>query len=1028
MATLYWGGGSNAWDGFTVTGRWYTNPGRTILSTRAPSAEDDVIFDSASSSGLGYTVTISTGAVCKSCNISGPTSGVVTIAGSAAWFIYGDLTFAATGVSRTYTGSVYFQSTASQTCTTNGTQLTTGQVFINCVGGTFNLGSSLVCGQLTLSAGTFNTNGYLVNCGGFFAQPSVASAVNLGSSTFFVSNFGNFLLNDFVSFNAGTSTIQFLTSAGSFGTQGSNTVTFNNVTCGSGIIISNIYGNNVYNNFTLGALSAGTGLVTINVYGNQTINGTFTITGLSPTRRYFLRSNQPGATRTFNVAAVSALSDVDFMDIAVTGASAPWSGTRLGNALGNSGITFSAGVNKYIAAGTISSSWTATIWTTTSGGTASVNDFPLAQDDVIIDNAGLNSGTTLTLAAFNVKSINTSSRTNGVTLNINNPTIMYGDFILNGTSTFTSGSGTMSFFARSAATLNTGGRNIGGVTINSPGGTITLGGSLNCGFGTINLEQGTFDTANNTVTCNSITTVSVSYTPTRTYTFGSSTLNATTGVGSSGNSSGLTVTANTASIVSTSSFVTLGFSGITASFGSALMSSSSVNPNFYGNTTYGTLTVPSQTSTTGVLFAVLYGNVTVTGTFDLGAGGSVTQRRTYVSEPPGVQRTITAGTVVGLSDIDFKDIVAAGTGTWTGGTRIGDCGNNSGIGFDAPKTVYWNLTGTQNWSSTGWALTSGGSPAANNFPLAQDTAVFDDAGAATQITVNTGWNIGTIDFSARTTVVTWSGSQVSYIHGNVTYGSGVTNLYTGTYFFRGSSTQTFTTAAKGGNSINIDNPSCDFRHGDAFLSSAASITITRGSYSTQNYNVTCSSITSSNSNTRTINFGTSTISCAGTGPINFDNSSGLTFSGASSSISLTNASNKSFLGGGLTFGTVTNNNGTTANTLSVGGSNTFATLANGAFQQLVFTSGTTQTINNFTYTGNVSNVVRIYTSVPGLRATLTRAIGFWYAGANSTDGGNNSGWAFSSGGSTNYVYIKDISVFPIYVPPPVTANFLLLFE
>jgi hypothetical protein len=50
--------------------------------------------------------------------------------------------------------------------------------------------------------------------------------------------------------------------------------------------------------------------------------------------------------------------------------------------------------------------------------------------------------------------------------------------------------------------------------------------------------------------------------------------------------------------------------------------------------------------------------------------------------------------------------------------------------------VYWNLAGSQNWSATGWASTSGGSPALSNFPLAQDTAVFDNAGAAGTVTLN----------------------------------------------------------------------------------------------------------------------------------------------------------------------------------------------------------------------------------------------------------------------------------------------------
>ena len=72
-------------------------------------------------------------------------------------------------------------------------------------------------------------------------------------------------------------------------------------------------------------------------------------------------------------------------------------------------------------------------------------------------------------------------------------------------------------------------------------------------------------------------------------------------------------------------------------------------------------------------------------------------------------------------------LVAAGSVAtpWTG-TRLGDGLNNNNITFDAPKTVYWNLAGTQNWSATGWATTNNGAPAANNFPLPQDTATFTE--------------------------------------------------------------------------------------------------------------------------------------------------------------------------------------------------------------------------------------------------------------------------------------------------------------
>jgi len=51
-------------------------------------------------------------------------------------------------------------------------------------------------------------------------------------------------------------------------------------------------------------------------------------------------------------------------------------------------------------------------------------------------------------------------------------------------------------------------------------------------------------------------------------------------------------------------------------------------------------------------------------------------------------------------------------------------------------------------------------------------------------------------------------------------------------------------------------------------------------------------------------------------------------------------------------------------------------------------------------------VVRWYTSIPGQRATLATTTSA--VGANSVDGGNNSGLTFT-GSSPDYFYVKDIA-------------------
>jgi hypothetical protein len=482
----------------------------------------------------------------------------------------------------------------------------------------------------------------------------------------------------------------------------------------------------------------------------------------------------------------------------------------------------------------------------------------------------------------------------------------------------------------------------------------------------------------------------------------------------------MTVNAGTSTITVTSNGGNFGFVGQTLTWNNVSFTSSSSgsrqNFSFFGTNTINNLTFTASIAN-GVNLINLNGNLTTTGTLAFGGGASATQRMGVISATPGTQRTITAATVTGLTDIDFRDIAAAGASAPWSGTRLGNCQGNSNITFVAGTNKYWNLAGTQNWTATAWATSSGGTPAANNFPLAQDTCVFDDAGSAGTVNINGNWNIGTISAGGRTSAWTLTGSEAPIIYGGVTYGSGVTSTASGNWQFSGTSTQTFTTAGKTlANAITINNPSCLFQHGDAYTTTG-SITVTSGSYTTQNYNITTPGIASNNINTRAITLGTSTLTFSAS--MNLATSTGLTFSGASSTINMSATGTKTFSGSGQTFGTVSSTGGTTS-PLTITGSNTFGTLTNSARTYLIFTSGTTQNVTNFTYSGASGSVVRWYTSIPGQRATLKGNSGA--IGTNSVDGGNNSGLTFT-GTSPDYFYVKDIAYSPNVIP----SNFFMLF-
>jgi hypothetical protein len=998
MATKYWRGGAGTWDATTAT-NWSDTSGGAGGAI-APCALDDVIFNSASNA-TAYTVTIAAGAVCRSLNIAGPAAGNVTVAGTGAFGIFGSLTLAATGITRTYTGAITFRSTTiGNTITTNGISLASAIVFDG-VGGAWTLGSAFTTsGNFTFNNGTFSTSNFALSFSSFVGATGTKT-LNLGSSTVTASQISNI---SGLTLNAGTSTINITNLTPTLGGAAFSGATFYNVafTNASPATSIAIYGSNTFNNLSFVTTTLA-GSVAIFLTGNQTINGTLQISGSGAISRYFLRSDIYGVTRTITCNAISALTDIDFRDITVLGTSSPWSGTRLGNGLGNTNITFNAGVNKFwnLAAG---GAWTAAAWATTSGGTASALNFPLPQDTVNIVDTGLNSGATISaFNSFAITTLSIGSRTLAFTLTGTNPEIQ-GNVVLCSAMTATG----FSFNAtgRTQQLITTATRTLAAIGVINIGNSVVFQDNVTTS-GSISVFAGTLDTNGKTVSCNSLAAGGGYDLFTKTFTFGASSI---TCANFGGNVNlPVVINAGTSTITLTAANANLGYLGQTLTFNNVTFSTATTSPSIFAtSSTFNNLTFTASTAL-GVNSIFLSGNVTVTGTLAFGGGTSVTQRLGVISDTIGTTRTISAATVTGLTNIDFRDINATGAANWTTGTRLGDCQGNTGITFQT-KTVYWNLTGAQNWTATGWATTSGGTPAVNNFPLAQDQIVFDNTGAATTITVNALYNIGSIIAGTRTTAWTLAGTIGFNIYGStVTYGSGITASITGTYnFLSNGTTQTFTTAGKTLNQvISIQKPSGIFNHGDAATFSGTNgVTLSTGNYTynTQNFNITgVHSIASTF--VGTINFGSSTITCAGS----FNNSSTTcTLNAGTSTINLTAASTKTFTGGGKTFNIVSNNGGTNTTALTIVGSNTFTTLQNTANQDLTLTSGTTQTVTNFNYTGASGNVVDINTTTPGLQATLLKASGPWYAGANSTDGGNNSGWTFTAGGSTNFAYIKDI--------------------
>ncbi len=576
-------------------------------------------------------------------------------------------------------------------------------------------------------------------------------------------------------------------------------------------------------------------------------------------------------------------------------------------------------------------------------------------------------------------------------------------------------------------TVTTNGTSLGlDISFNGSGGEWTLGSALTA-TGSLNIVAGTFTTANYNVTASNL---SSSNSNTRTINLGSSTVTLSIGGAAIAfsNASNLTFNAGTSQINITSTGATS--IAAAASGGSSLTfynvsftGASFTSASLAGASTFNNITFAGRT-TAGVSAVALSSDQTINGTLTLSAGTNATMRTFVRSDTIGTTRTLTCAAVASLTDIDFRDITIAGAAAPVSGTRLGDCKGNSGITFDAPKTVWWRSSGTANWNNTAsWSFTDGGTADVTAFPLAQDTATigstYPTSGAT--VSLNAAYNVGTIDMSARTssTMTLSTSANTPTIYGNWINGTGTTLTGTGGMTFAGRVTQDITSAGKSFTQIlSFNSPSGTVRLQDAFNSGSAGVhTLFAGTFDCNGYNATWFRFSTSGSLSKTYSVGSGTTTVTGGGVNAFNMGAGTNVSvTGTGTISLTSASAQTFSGGGIQTYPTLNQGG--AGALTITGSNGFTDITNtysatGA-TTITFTAGTTQTVSNFTATGTVGKVLTINSSSAGSAATLSKASGTvsvdymsirdstatggasWYAGANSTNVSGNTGWIFTA--------------------------------
>lgn len=669
-----------------------------------------------------------------------------------------------------------------------------------------------------------------------------------------------------------------------------------------------------------------------------------------------------------------------------------------------------------------------THWSASSGG-ASGASVPTSADSVFFDALSGVPGTVTMTGTLNCLDFTTSvtawTFATGTTPILN----IYGSL-----STFTGttwSSGSITFNATTTGkTITTNGTSFRDFTFQGVSSVYTLQDNLTL-TASFALTDGTFNANNKNVTASSVL---MGYVTTRTLTMGSGTWTLT-GAASSLNiwdssvSTNLTLNTGTAAIVAvTDPTGSSTFSGGSYTFNSLTYTNSSGGKT--GNSlitggTFTTLTLPALTST--CINTFILSSITV-GTLNIGASTNPTCNYVFQSSILGTISTLTITTFSGSSTaISFKDITVSGAAAPITGTYFGNCGNNSGITFATAKTVYWNLAGAQNWSATGWATSSGGTPAVANFPLAQDTAVFDNTGSVTgTITIEAAWNIGTIDMSARTSAMTLANSISFIVLGNWLNGSGTTLSGTTAISFQGRTTQQITSASKSfTQAITVNNISGTVQLVDALVTPLA-ITLISGTLNANNQNVTLGNFVSTGSIVRTITMGSGTWTTTLGGTVwTASGASNFTVNANTSTILIggTVASTHNFNGGGLTWNNLTIGS-TWVGNFTLAAANTFNTLTSNktvAFT-ITFPSSVTQTISNWNVSGSATKLVTLAPSTAATVYTLAKAGGgvvsadylsisystatptsTWYAGTHSTNTAGNTGWFFTAPPSGGYV-------------------------
>jgi hypothetical protein len=400
-----------------------------------PTSSDDVFFTTTAStfSILGVTINpaVANTAMCNNISIVAPSTGNIQFVYSGNLLIYGNYTAASSNVTYSISGGVLILKGTSTGLTLDSggnPSITLPNMYIDCGAGYYTLANNWLGstggGSYNLISGTLDTN----PTGNYTLQGTLFNLGTSSSTRAFKGNYSNIIMgaNDQTVWQIGVTTGLTVDMANAtLSVTPSNTAvqlsTFNYgqvVFSNTALTSARITGAaNVGNLVIANRASSGIGIVSVG--NSMSINNITALSGTDATMRTIITGN--GAYGAVSPKVITSngsvsLTNVDFTDITANGTTVPWTGNNLGDLGGTSNITYPAGKNVYFV-GTGNANWLSNTWSTTQGGTADSNSYPLGQDTVIFDATHPSSSNTITFNGnLYVGGLDTSARTSSATI------------------------------------------------------------------------------------------------------------------------------------------------------------------------------------------------------------------------------------------------------------------------------------------------------------------------------------------------------------------------------------------------------------------------------------------------------------------------------------------------------------------------------------------------------------------------------------------------------------------------------------